>query len=136
MKLKSIASALCLVMLLAPAIAIGGSVEGTVQGFTCVTQGKVCPVGKEDPMTGAERVFVLHQKGDEYYFVTNVDRGIMARHLNQRMKVEGSLSSRFKAIKADEIYIMEEGKWKKTWSQDWQDEIYRDITAGFPLTGS
>ena len=119
-----------------PGLAMAGSYEGTVQGFHCVTQGKVCPVGKEDPMIAAENVFVLHIKADKYYFVPNVDRGIMARHLNERIKVDGVKATRFNSIHAKTLYVYQGGEWKKTWSQNVQDDIYYEITSGHPLDGA
>ncbi|MBE0557459.1 MAG: hypothetical protein IH628_09530, partial [Proteobacteria bacterium] len=83
-----------MVMLLAPALAIGASVTGSVQGFNCVTQGKLCPIGMEDPVIAAENVFVVlvdAAKGD-YYFVPNLDRGILARHINTQVKVDGTVN--------------------------------------------
>jgi hypothetical protein len=127
--------AICVLVFSMPALAIGDSYEGSIQGFSCVTQGKVCPVGKEDPMIAAERVFVLHVKAGTYYFLPNIDRAILARHLNQMVKVDGAMSAQFNSIKAAELSVMEDGKWKKVWSQDWQDDIYKDITAGVPLRG-
>ena len=124
------------IVLSMPVLAIGGSYEGSIQGFTCVTQGKVCPVGKEDPMIAAEKVFVLFVKAGEYYFVPNIDRAVLARHMNEMVKIEGLKSKQFNSIKASELYTMEQGKWKKVWSQDWQDEVFKDITAGVPLDGS
>jgi hypothetical protein len=124
------------VLVLMPALAIGGTYEGSIQGFSCVTQGKVCPVGREDPIIAAEKVFVLFVKAGKYYFIPNVDRAVLARHLNQMVKVDGVMSASFNSIHAKEIYVMEGGKWVKKWSQDWQDEIYDEITMGVPLDGS
>lgn len=135
MKFKWMSMIIALVLVV-PAIATAGAFEGSIQSFTCITQGKVCPVGKEDPMIAVERVFVLHVKAGEYYFIPNVDRAIMARHLNELVKVEGEKSANFNSIKAVEIYVMEDGKWVKTWSQDWQDQIYEEIASGKPLTGA
>ena len=135
MKFKWMSIIIALVLVV-PAIAFAEGFEGSIQSFTCITQGKVCPVGKEDPMIAVERVFVLHVKAGEYYFIPNVDRAIMARHLNQLVKVEGEKSASFNSIKATEIYVMEDGKWVKNWSQDWQDQIYEEITSGKPLTGA
>lgn len=127
--------AICVLVFSMPALAIGGTYEGSIQGFSCVTQGKVCPVGKEDPMIAAERVFVLHVKAGTYYFLPNIDRAILARHLNQMVKVDGDMSPQFNSVKATQLFVMEDGKWKKVWSQDWQDDIYKEITAGVPLRG-
>ena len=110
---------------------------GSIQGFNCVTQGKVCPVGREDPMIAAETVFVLvMEAGDKYYFIPNLDRGIMARHFNEQVKIEGIKSDQFSSIKARDLYVNEQGRWKKTWSQDLQDEIYYKIMSGHPLDGA
>lgn len=135
MKTNRFMLALTLLVLAIPALAMAGSYEGSIQGFNCITQGKVCPVGKEDPMIAAENVFVLYQP-DKYYFLPNLDRAILARHLNETVKVEGTKSSSFNAIKATDFYVRDGDKWKKTWSQDFQDEIYYQITAGYPLGGA
>ena len=135
MKFKWMSIIIALVLVV-PAIAAGDVIEGSIQSFTCITQGKVCPIGKEDPMIAVEKVFVLHVKAGEYYFVPNVDRAIMARHLNELVKVEGVKSTNFNSIKATAIFVMEDGKWAKTWSQDWQDQIYEEITSGVPLGGA
>ena len=135
MKANRFILAVTVLLLAIPALAMAGSYEGSIQGFNCVTQGKVCPVGKEDPMIAAENVFVLYQ-ADKYYFLPNLDRGILARHLNETVKVEGIKSSTFNAIKATDFYVRDGDKWKKTWSQDSQDEIYYQITSGYPLGGS
>ena len=30
------------------------SLEGTIQGYNCITSGKTCPIGKEDPLIETE----------------------------------------------------------------------------------
>ena len=123
-----------IVFLMAPVMAIGASVTGSIQGFSCVTQGKVCPIGMEDPMIAAENVFVLlvdAAKGD-YYFVPNVDRGILARHINEQVTVNGTVNAKMKSIKASDITI----KGKKVWSVDLEDKIYKDIWGGSLQSGS
>jgi hypothetical protein len=119
-----------IVFLMVPVLAIGASIIGSVQGFNCVTQGKLCPIGQEDPIIAAENVFVIlvdAAKGD-YYFVQNLDRGILARHINTQVKVDGDVSKKLKAIRASDLSVMAADKsWKKVWSQDKQDEIYRDL---------
>jgi hypothetical protein len=117
-----------IVFMMAPVMAIGASVTGSIQGFNCVTQGKVCPIGMEDPVIAAENVFVLlvdAAKGD-YYFIPNVDRGILARHINEQVKVEGTVNAKMKSIKATAIYVKD----KKVWSLDLEDKIYQDIFGG------
>jgi hypothetical protein len=123
-----------IVFLMAPVMAIGASVTGSIQGFNCVTQGKVCPIGMEDPVIAAENVFVLlvdAAKGD-YYFIPNVDRGILARHINEQVTVNGTVNAKMKSIKASDITI----KGKKVWSLDLEDKIYKDIFGGSLQSGS
>jgi hypothetical protein len=118
------------VFMLTPIFAIGASITGSVQGFTCVTQGKVCPIGMEDPVAAVENVFVLlvdAAKGD-YYFVPNVDRAVMARHINQEVKIDGTVNEKTKSIKATSISV----GGKMVWSVDLENEIYRSIEGVHP----
>ena len=118
------------VFLMVPVLAIGATLTGSIQGFNCVTQGKVCPVGMEDPVIAAENVFVLlvdAAKGD-YYFVPNLDRGILTRHINTQVKIDGDVNNKLKSVRATDLYVMAaDKKWKKVWSRDKQDQIYRDL---------
>jgi peptidoglycan hydrolase-like protein with peptidoglycan-binding domain len=100
-----------------------GQVEGSVQGFLCVTLGKLCPTGKEDPVIATERVFVVLTAGKNYYFVPNVDRGILARHLNERVRITGILSTNFPAITANKIEVFKKNAWKTTWTIEWEREM-------------
>jgi hypothetical protein len=126
------------IFMLAPVMAIGASLTGSIQGFTCVTQGQTCPIGMEDPVIAAENVFVLlvDAAKSDYYFVPNVDRAIMARHINQRVKIDGTVNAKMKTIHASDMYTMDAKKnWKKVWSSNWEDKIYNDIMGGNPLKG-
>ncbi len=120
--------------LLIPTSLLAVEETGSIQGFNCVTQGKVCPVGKEDPMAAAEKVFVLYkEKEDKYYFLPNVDRAVLARRLNTMVRIVGDMDDKYNAIHVKEIYAKEGNKWRKTWSIDLQDEIYTDILGSHPL---
>jgi hypothetical protein len=118
------------VFMLTPILAIGASVTGSIQGFNCVTQGKVCPIGMEDPVAAVENVFVLlvdAAKGD-YYFVPNVDRAVMARRINQEVRIDGTVNEKTKSIKATSIFV----GGKMVWSVDLENEIYRSIEGVHP----
>ena len=106
-----------------PAWAMAGTVEGSIQGLTCVTLGKLCPVDKEDPMIAAEKIFVVLTKDNNYYFVPNLDRAILARHINQMVRVEGEISSKYKAINAEKLEVFREDAWRTKWSIKWQEEL-------------
>ena len=115
-----------LIVGLMPFAALAGTVEGSVQGFNCVTQGKVCPVGQEDPMAAAERVFVVLTKDGNYYFVPNVDRAVLARRINDRVRVTGDINMKYNSITASKIEVFRNGAWDETWSQDVQDKLQLD----------
>jgi hypothetical protein len=132
MKMKKILvpMIIAVVFMLTPMLAIGASVTGSVQGFNCVTQGKICPIGMEDPVAAVENVFVLlvdGAKGD-YYFVPNVDRAVMARYLNKEIKISGTVNEKMKSIKATSITA----GGKMVWSVDLENEIYRSIEGVHP----
>ena len=116
MKKTLLLSVALLVFVLIPVCASAAAVEGSVQGLNCVLGGKVCPVGKEDPMIAAERVFVILTKDKDIYYVPNVDRGILARHINQMVRITGTISGQYKAIQAETIEVLDKGSWKETWS--------------------
>lgn len=131
-RIRFIPLVLLLAFVLIPAWAMAGtgSVEGTVQGFHCVMMGKTCPVGKEDPVIAAERVFVVLTSAGNHYFVPNLDRAILARHVAQRVRVSGDINSKYKSIKAKTFEVWKNGKWKTVWSQAMQDEINKELEVG------
>jgi hypothetical protein len=123
MKKFSVFALALFVLILLPVWASAGTVEGSIQGLTCVTTGKLCPVGKEDPMAAIEKVFVVLTAGKNYYFVPNVDRAVLARHLNQRVRVTGKVSTKYPSISAMKIDVFEGGAWKTTWTWAMQAEL-------------
>lgn len=114
-----------LLFLLVPVFAMAGSVTGSIQGFNCVTQGKVCPTGQEDPVAAVENVFVLlvdAAKAD-YYFLPNIDRAVLARHLNTQVTVDGTVDSKWKSIKVTEIKQAGKVVWSLPLQED-ADKLY------------
>ena len=116
------------VLAIFPVAASAATVEGSVQGYQCVTQGITCPVGKEDPMAAVEDVFVILGSGKKFYFVPNVDRAVLARHINERVQVTGKMSDEYNAITATTIKAYKGGKWVMVWSAKWEDEILRKLS--------
>jgi hypothetical protein len=129
MKKFSVFALALFVLILLPVWASAGTVEGSVQGLTCVLTGKLCPVGKEDPMAAVEKVFVILTAGKTYYFVPNVDRAVLARHINERVRVTGAVSSKYNSVNATKIDVFEAGAWKTTWTWRIQQELQRDLHA-------
>lgn len=111
-----------LVILLAPVLAHAEpvTINGTVQGFNCVTQGRTCPVGQEDPLAATESVFVLLTPDNKYYFVPNVDRAVMARHVAEQVQIKGDLNAQQSAIRAQSIAANKNGQWRVVWTPQMQ----------------
>ena len=131
MKKRALFLVVTLVLLGAPLFAVEGTVEGTIQGFNCVTAGKICPVGKEDPMIAAERVFVVLEKGGkDYYFVPNLDRAILARHINEMVRVTGKMDEKYRSINAEKLEVKEVGSWKTVWSTQMEQELLDKMEKG------
>ena len=127
MKKFSVFALALFVLILLPVWASAGTVEGSVQGLTCVTTGKICPAGKEDPMAAVEKVFVVLTAGNSYYFVPNVDRAVLARHINDRVRVTGSINPKYPSIKATKIDVFKGGAWKTTWSWAMQQQLMDEV---------
>jgi len=101
------------------------TMEGTIQGLMCVTFGKICPVEKEDPLAASENVFVLLTEGKDYYFIPNLDRIILARHINEKVRIKGEVNSKFKSINAMSLEYFKDGKWKTGWDKQKEEDITR-----------
>ncbi len=118
-----------LLLIALPVHAEKARIEGTVQGFYCVTMGKTCPVDKEDPVIGAERIFVVFTDEKEHYFVPNLDRAIMARYINDQVRVTGNLKEKYNSINADSFEVYEDGKWRTTWTEEMAQDAIKMLRA-------
>ena len=115
-------------MFFVPTFALAGEVVGSVQGLQCVTTGKTCPIGKEDPVIAAERVFVVLTAEGDYYFVPNLDRAIMARNITEQVKVTGTINNKYRSIAAETFQVwQDDGKWKMTWSEKIEKETLEKL---------
>ena len=115
-----------------PSMGSSADFEGSIQGFLCVTSGVTCPLGKEDIVAAAENVFVLYQGPEKFYFVSNINVRVMARHVNEQALVKGDLA-KMNSIKADELFVRANGKWRKIWDVDLLSDFYSDILGAHPL---
>ena len=118
-------------LLLTPVFAMATSVTGSVQGYNSV----MSPMGKDAHISAhvaaTEIAFVIladTAKG-KHYLIQNVDRTILARLLNQQVKVDGDVDNTTESIRAQDIYTQAPNQsWKKVWSSNIQDDIYRDAS--------
>jgi len=119
-------------LLLTPVLAFAApvAIEGSFQGYNCVSQGRTCPIGQEDPLVATESVFVLLTPDNKYYFVPNVDRAVMARHINEPVRVSGDLNPQYSSIRATKIEVQQQtGRWRSVWTPQQQD-IFSDPGIG------
>jgi len=111
------------------ASAFGEQIEGTVQGFNCVTSGKICPLDKDDPAASAERAFViLEENGTDFYFVPVLGREDMVRHLLEKVRITGETDEKYNAIAATSLEVWNGDEWEVVWpiglSNDWGEKLF------------
>ncbi|MCB2225798.1 MAG: hypothetical protein KQH53_03900 [Desulfarculaceae bacterium] len=125
----ALALALVAAVAVAQAPAKSGEWQGSIQGLNCVTRGQLCPINMEDPLIALEKTFVLYVKDGEFYYLPNLDRAILARHLNRPVKVAGVLESGGKSILVEHLYFSRDGKWRETWSPVMERELLEQLNT-------
>lgn len=96
------------------------TIEGTIQGFTCITHGKICPADRLDPHVGAEKLFVISGMDQGYFIISNIDRSVLARHVLSKVRASGKTNPKYKSIEADKLEVYSSGKWTTVWSAEMQ----------------
>jgi hypothetical protein len=124
---RLLVSVVLLLMFAFPLLAQAETLTGVIQGFNCVTQGKNCPVGMEDPLVMTERTFVLLQDDGDYYLIPNLDRALLARYVAKSVRVTGTLESKFNAVYADKLEYNVDGDWKTAWSKEKMEEFHKQV---------
>jgi hypothetical protein len=128
--------------LLTPFYAIAADVTGSIQGYNSVAQAS--PAGNHAHISAhtaaTETAFVVLDdvvKG-KHYLIQDVDRNVLARLVNQQVKIDGDLDKGTESIKAKNIYAVAADKsWKKVWAIDKSDDMYRNELGSHPiLSGS
>ncbi len=138
MKKLLVPTILGVLFLLTPVFAMATSITGSVQGYNSVAQGQALPAGGHISahVAAAESTFVILSetaKG-KHYLIQNTDRTILARLVNQQVKIDGDVDIATESIKAKEIYAQASDKsWKKIWSSNVNDNIYRDALGALPM---
>jgi hypothetical protein len=70
----------------------------------------------------------------KHYLIQDVDKAVLARLVNQQVKIDGDLDKGTESIKAKNIYVVATDKsWKKIWAKDVTDNIYRNAEGSHPL---
>lgn len=113
-----------------PAMGAEQRIEGIVQGYTCVTRGISCPTDQEDAVIASERIFVILTDDNDYYFVPNLDRAILARHIIRRVRVTGDVDKKYKSVRARVFEVRRDDAWKMTWTKEMEDEMRKRLLLG------
>ncbi len=101
------------------------SVEGTIQGFNCVSSGMTCPIDKIDAHVASEKAFVVLKEDGGHYLIGNLDRAILGRHVTKMVRIQGKVDHHIGAIFADSLEVKKGDNWKKVWTMAWeQEELY------------
>ena len=137
MKKQLVPTILGVLFLLTPVFAMAtSSITGPVQGYNSVASSAGKDVHISAHVAVAESAFVVLSdtaKG-RHYLIQNADRAILARLVNQQVKVDGDVDSATESIKAKEIYTQASDRsWKKIWSSNINDDIYRDALGARAL---
>lgn len=130
------------IFLLTPVFAGASNMTGTIQGYNSLMMGKASPMGQDvhipAHVVASETTFVLLDgaaKG-KHFLIQNVDRAVLARFINQQVKIEGDINNRTESIRAENIYTSAPDKsWEKVWARNPLDNIYLDVFGSHPLSG-
>jgi hypothetical protein len=108
-------------------ISQAATLEGIVQGYSCMVVEKACAVDQNDPRVAAEKNFVVIQKDGTSYFITNVDASILAQNIFNEVRVTGDINNKYKSVAADRLEFFSKGAWHEAWSmaaeQEQSDEL-------------
>lgn len=70
----------------------------------------------------------------KHYLIQDVDRDVLARLVNQQVKIDGDLDKGTESIEAKNIYAVAADKsWKKVCAKDVTDDMYRNAEGSHPL---
>ena len=98
-------------------------IEGRVKEFCACT-------GPPDPCPDNCKVFVVLTRENNFYYVPNIEKDVLIRHKNQKVRVTGKASLKFNAIFVTEMEVFKEGEWKTVWLNlfpDMKKEIDKQI---------
>jgi len=91
------------------------TIEGTIQGYNCVTQGR-CASSSEDPVVTSEYTFVVVTPDGRYYFLPAVPRAVLAYRDTERVRVTGDMNPKYNKIDVQSVEIIKKGKWACVWN--------------------
>ena len=108
------------------------TVEGRMEGLNCLLHEKVCPVDHLDPHVAFESDFVLFmEKKDDYLLIPNIPKIVKARHIGKKIRIRGTINTKYKTIIATDLKVKKEGAFRMVWSRDAQMDEWEKWRKGF-----
>lgn len=93
------------------------TLEGKIQGASCVINNTYCPEDSSDPHIALEKTFVLVDGDKNYYFLSNIGKIAKMNLLNKSIKVTAKKNGNALYVKS--VYLKEgNNRTSKVW--DWE----------------
>lgn len=106
-------------ILIIPSLVLASeTIEGTIQGYNCVSQQGKCAASSVDPIVSTEYTFVVLTPDGKYYFLPNVPRAVLAYRDTERVRVTGDFNPKYNEISAKRVEFIKNGKWRLGWNRD------------------
>ncbi len=93
-------------------------VTGTIQGLLSTCAAETCTPREEVIIAAMEDIFVLVSDEGRYYLLSNIKHSVLSRHLNDPVKVVGTLTLEGNAIQVETAEVLEKGEWLTFWSPE------------------
>ena len=113
--LISLIAALAIIFVSQASAADEVTIEGTIQGYNCITTKKICATDKNDPWLETENVLALYTKDSDFYLVSNMSRDSLKVHTNEIVRITGEVDPKYKSMNASKLEVLEDGTWEKKW---------------------
>ena len=97
-------------------------VAGTIQGLLSTCAGETCTPREEIIIAAMEDTFVLVSDEGKYYLLPNIKHSVLSRHLNDPVKVVGTLTLDGTAIQVETAEVLEKGEWLTFWSPEIEEQ--------------
>ncbi len=94
------------------------TLDGTIQGASCVINNTYCPEDSSDPHIALEKTFVLVDEDKNYYFLSNISKIAKMSLLNKNIQVTAKKQGKALYVKSVSV-IGNNNRTAKVW--DWEE---------------
>jgi hypothetical protein len=111
--MKKILMFVLVLALLSPVCVYAAEIQGKVDAYAAVMQGKQLPQG--DPRAQLVNTPVVVTPDNKFYFVLNVPKEVFQSLMGQNVKVTGDLQPQYDSINASRVEAMKNNRWTVVW---------------------